>query len=126
MEEILASIRRIIESNEPPADNDLGHSLHPVYDDEDIGAEEIDIVTEMAANDRGEPRRAEPVGPFTAPAIAPEAERDMPAAPSLSLADFASRVREASAPPHHTGPARLSPPAAALSSEHTRQPPATG
>lgn len=117
MEEILASIRRIIESNEPPADNALGHSLQPVYDDEDIGTEEIDIVTEMAANDPGEPRRAEPVAPFVAPAIAPAAERDMPAERSLSLADVAARVREASARQIDNGTVRLSQSVAAPSSE---------
>src|SRR3546814_695347 len=78
----------------------------------------------MAANDRGEPRRAEPVGPFTAPAIAPEAERDMPAERSLSLADVAARVREASARQIDNGTVRLSQPAAAPSSETARARPA--
>lgn len=88
MEEILASIRRIIESNEPQAESALPNSMPPVYAEDEIDDGDIDIVTEMAANDRGRPQRIEPE-------FAAEAERAQES--SLSLADVAARVRAASA-----------------------------
>lgn len=83
MEEILASIRRIIESNEPQ-DNPLQRSLPPVYAEEEFDEEEIGIVAEVAANDPGLPAR-QPYQPFSEP----QPER------SFSLADVAARVRAA-------------------------------
>ncbi|MDY6963578.1 MAG: PopZ family protein [Pseudomonadota bacterium] len=84
MEEILASIRRIIESNEPPAEDSLQRSLPPVYAEEDFDEEELGMTAEVAANDPGQPAHAEPARrPFSEP----EPER------SLSLADVAARVR---------------------------------
>lgn len=88
MEEILASIRRIIESNEPQAESALPNSMPPVYAEDEIDDGDIDIVTEMAANDRGRPQRIEPE-------FAAETERVQES--SLSLADVAARVRAASA-----------------------------
>ncbi|MBB6179353.1 PopZ family protein [Pseudorhizobium flavum] len=88
MEEILASIRRIIESNEPQAESALPNSMPPVYAEDEIDDGDIDIVTEMAANDRGRPQRIEPE-------LAAETERAQES--SLSLADVAARVRAASA-----------------------------
>lgn len=46
MEEILASIRRIIESNETGPTGAFSGQLPPVYDDEDDGAGEASFVTE--------------------------------------------------------------------------------
>jgi hypothetical protein len=90
MEEILASIRRIIESNEPHAENPLQHPLPPVYAEDEIDDEDIGIVAELAANDPGlpypEPSRQSETQQFF---DEPQPER------SLSLADVAARVRAA-------------------------------
>lgn len=103
MEEILASIRRIIESNEPQAENALHDGLPPVYD---IDEDEIEIVAEMAANDPGQPRFSE-----TAQAAASEGVQER----SLSLADVAARVRAASARQVENGTVRLPTPPAGFS-----------
>jgi cell pole-organizing protein PopZ len=84
MEEILASIRRIIESNEPQAEDSLPRSLPPVYAEEDFDEDDLGMTSEVAANDPGQPARAEPA---RRPFAEPEPER------SLSLADVAARVR---------------------------------
>lgn len=49
MEEILASIRRIIESNETGPTGAFSGQLPPVYDDEDDGAGEASFVTEATS-----------------------------------------------------------------------------
>ncbi|TNM65037.1 DUF2497 domain-containing protein [Aliirhizobium smilacinae] len=93
MEEILASIRRIIESNDPGSDTAGLHGASSAYDEDELESfdDEGAFAPDLAANDAGLPRqpefavRAEPV---EAPAAA---ER------SLSLADVAARVRAASA-----------------------------
>lgn len=93
MEEILASIRRIIESNEPvgskpiPAAHFAGHGMR----DDDI---QLTVDEEFAAADRA--RAAEQEPRFVAansqmPVAEPEA-----AGRGLSLADVAARVRAAS------------------------------
>jgi cell pole-organizing protein PopZ len=91
MEEILASIRRIIESNDPMTDAAALHAVPSSFADEDIeDFEEGAFVPDLVANDPGLPRRPEPfaVGePMTASA---------PVEKSLSLADVAARVRAAS------------------------------
>lgn len=126
MEEILASIRRIIESNEPQAEAGPGHPLQPAYTDApgyaDDDVEDIDIVAEMAANDRGAPPPAPEAVPAARPFAQPLAqsvsqplEREMPAERSLSLADVAARVREASARQFDNGTVRLQPATAAPS-----------
>jgi uncharacterized protein len=90
MEEILASIRRIIESNEPQGENPLQHSLPPVYAEDEIDEDELGIVAELAANDRGLPQREPARQPEASQTyFEPQAER------SLSLADVAARVRAA-------------------------------
>lgn len=92
MEEILASIRRIIESNEPGASAPPA-SMASAYVEEEIeDPEELSFVPDMAANDPGLPtaRAAEAFSAAQAGA-GPAAER------SLSLADVAARVRAASA-----------------------------
>ncbi|KKX25398.1 DUF2497 domain-containing protein [Rhizobium sp. LC145] len=89
MEEILASIRRIIESNEPVGEGAFSGPLPPVYAEEEIeDAEEgVNYAPEMPANDPGEPRHRSMMG---ADEPAASAEK------SMSLADVAARVRAAS------------------------------
>jgi len=82
MEEILASIRRIIESNEPQ-ENSLQAPLPPVYAEEEFDEDEISIVAELAANDPGLPAREPSYRPFSEP------QQDR----NFSLADVAARVR---------------------------------
>lgn len=93
MEEILASIRRIIESNDPGSDAAGLHEASSTFEDDEI--EDFDdssaFVPDVVANDVGLPRQPEfsvQQEAFAAPAAA---ER------SLSLADVAARVRAASA-----------------------------
>nr|CAD6416487.1 hypothetical protein REQ54_01577 [Rhizobium sp. Q54] len=88
MEEILASIRRIIESNEPQPASAVGTGLPPVYADDELDEGDLDIVTELAANDPGQPLRLQAQQTTAADR---ESER------SMSLADVAARVRAASA-----------------------------
>ncbi len=100
MEEILASIRRIIESNEPNAENVLNGQLPPVYAEDEIeDGEEPGFVPEMVANDRGAPLRNEPMNYPSGPSGQPDR--------TLSLADVAARVRAASARQQETGTVRL-------------------
>lgn len=100
MEEILASIRRIIESNEPNAENALPRPFPPAYDEDEIGeSEEAGFGPDMAANDRGMPALSGTMN--DAPAQSSQPER------SLSLADVAARVRAASARQQETGNLRL-------------------
>lgn len=123
MEEILASIRRIIESNEPNAENALSGQLPPVYGDDEIeDGEETSFVPDMAANDRGAPSRSEPMT-YGSGSPAQTAQQDR----TLSLADVAARVRAASTRPQDTGPVRPSAapvPSAAASSAQTPSSPA--
>jgi len=95
MEEILASIRRIIESNEPGVDASLSGPMTLGYIEEEIeDPEEAGFVPELAANDPGLP-----VGGRSPADYAPEV-RSAESVPSpdraLSLADVAARVRAAS------------------------------
>ena len=92
MEEILASIRRIIESNDPASDAADLHAMPAAYDEEEIeDVEEISFVSDLAANDRGLPRQQEPLVGADTVAASMQSEK------SLSLADVAARVRAASA-----------------------------
>ncbi|MGF9562042.1 DUF2497 domain-containing protein [Neorhizobium sp. JUb45] len=102
MEEILASIRRIIESNEPVAEGATPRDFADYRDDDRVtdDAGDIAFVPEMAANDPGIPAH-ETVSARPAPqALDFSAEPSAPAQPvperSLSLADVAARVRAAS------------------------------
>ncbi|OAV50045.1 hypothetical protein A6U98_15560 [Rhizobium sp. WYCCWR10014] len=99
MEEILASIRQIIESNEPGAGKAISASLPPVYGaDEDDNGSEIHLTVDDTYTGVEFP---EPVMRSSDPRFvaansagtAPEAE--VPAR-ALSLADVAARVRAAS------------------------------
>ncbi|CAN7284517.1 PopZ family protein [Neorhizobium sp. LjRoot104] len=105
MEEILASIRRIIESNEPNAENALSGQIPPVYGDDEIeDGEETSFVPEMAANDRGAPSLGETMN-YASGSSGQAAQQDR----TLSLADVAARVRAASTRQQETGTVRLSP-----------------
>ena len=99
MEEILASIRRIIESNDPGGSQSVSSTLPPVYgDDED----EIDGDIRLTIDDEDTYAAAEMVaandtGPVTAAAaIAATVVADPEKARNISLADLAARVRSAS------------------------------
>lgn len=99
MEEILASIRRIIESNDPGGSQPVSSTLPPVYgDDED----EIDGDIRLTIDDEDTYAAAEMVaandtGPVTAAAaIAASVVADPEKARNISLADLAARVRSAS------------------------------
>ncbi|MDI6835736.1 MAG: PopZ family protein [Rhizobiaceae bacterium] len=87
MEEILASIRRIIESNDPESAKLDSTSLPPVYEDEDDDlALAIDEAAPAmhAANDRG------------AASVQAVERTEKPAPKNISLADLAARVRSSS------------------------------
>ncbi|AYG61388.1 DUF2497 domain-containing protein [Rhizobium jaguaris] len=102
MEEILASIRRIIESNEPGAGKSISPSLPAVYtvaDDEQDGDIHLTVDEEFAAAELDDV-------PFAAAAVpeprfvaansqVPMREPESPAR-TMSLADVAARVRAAS------------------------------
>jgi len=119
MEEILASIRRIIESNEPGAENALPHSMSPAYDEEADEAEDGNFGPDVAANDRGMPARNETLsGASVPPSQTAQPER------SLSLADVAARVRAASARQPEPGNLRLATASAAPASGARQEEPA--
>jgi len=98
MDEILASIRKIIESNEPgPA----GSSLRQTFEDAAEDEIELTIDTEIEAATFGP--SGEPLSGASSPSAASggamtgSSPTDNPASPSpLSLADVAARVRAAS------------------------------
>lgn len=104
MEEILASIRRIIESNEPGAAKGLGASLPPLYGgDEDETDGDIRLTVDDEDEDGGDMISAAngmmdsymPLGAADRrEELAAEEERSAPK--SVSLADLAARVRAAS------------------------------
>jgi cell pole-organizing protein PopZ len=94
MEEILASIRRIIESNEPVAPGAFSGQLPAAYDDEN---EEVADLSAFAAETRSE-RRIEAVSPpshVPPPANQPYGAAQQAPEKSMSLADVAARVRAA-------------------------------
>lgn len=102
MEEILASIRRIIESNEPGPAGAFSGQLPPVYDDEDDAAAEAAFVTEpVSPPARVPPAANQAYGARPAQDYSPASERPMPEQPeisaekTMSLADVAARVRAA-------------------------------
>lgn len=102
MEEILASIRRIIESNDPGGDKAMSGSLPPVYGgEEDEMDDTVHLTVEddlsyaaadiVPANDAGMPvqQSAESYAGQPAPVEKVQAK-------NISLADLAARVRSAS------------------------------
>ncbi|WP_288430408.1 DUF2497 domain-containing protein [uncultured Agrobacterium sp.] len=101
MEEILASIRRIIESNEPATSDAFSGHLPPVYDDEDV-IEDAAYAAEAASPPAHVPPAAnQGYGARQHNEFAPFPERSEPASvdrgaeKSMSLADVAARVRAA-------------------------------
>ncbi|PZM11353.1 DUF2497 domain-containing protein [Rhizobium tubonense] len=93
MEEILASIRKIIESNEPGAGNAISPSLPPVYAVSDEDADDIHLTVddELVATDFDD------APPRFVAANSQSAAREQEApARAMSLADVAARVRAAS------------------------------
>lgn len=98
MEEILASIRRIIESNDPGGNQPASSSAAPLYgDDED----EIDGDIRLTIDDQDAYAAAEMVaandpGPVQAQAPVMPAGADIEKSRNISLADLAARVRSAS------------------------------
>lgn len=101
MEEILASIRRIIESNETAPVGAFSGQLPPVYDDEDDAASEASFVTEPVSPPARVPPAANqaygarPVQDFSPVSEKPASERQESSDRSMSLADVAARVRAA-------------------------------
>lgn len=110
MEEILASIRQIIESNEPGAGRAISASLPAVYADEDERDSNIHLtVDEAYAGVEFPETTAQPDPRFIAANSAGSApEPDAPGR-AMSLADVAARVRAASernaVPPQREVPA---------------------
>ncbi len=98
MEEILASIRQIIESNEPGAGRALSASLPPVYgDDEDDNGSDIQLTVDQAYAGVEFPDPAPQTDPrFVAANSAGSAPSPEAPARAMSLADVAARVRAAS------------------------------
>lgn len=103
MEEILASIRRIIESNDPGSVKDMSDDTPSMYDDEHGGMDGADddrgyeAVEFTPANDQGPTRVDHGVSGSYSGEVQPETRHEQPEAPkSMSLADLAARVRSAS------------------------------
>lgn len=99
MEEILASIRQIIESNEPGAGKAISASLPPVYGaDEDDNGSEIHLTVDdtYAGVEFPEPVMRSSDPRFVAANSAGTAPEVEVPARALSLADVAARVRAAS------------------------------
>ncbi|MBP1886986.1 PopZ family protein [Sinorhizobium mexicanum] len=118
MDEILASIRKIIENNEP---GQMGSSVRQEFEDEADDDIELTIDSEIEAAAFGaseEPRPSSKMQPYvsTADATGNTAETQASPQPPLSLADVAARVRAASerhavnyASKDHVGPAPAPP-----------------
>ncbi|MGO4565524.1 PopZ family protein [Rhizobium sp. 2YAF20] len=94
MEEILASIRKIIESNEPGAGNAISPSLPPVYaaSDEDANDIHLTVDDELVSADFDEA----PPRFIAAHSQSAAREQEAPPVRAMSLADVAARVRAAS------------------------------
>jgi cell pole-organizing protein PopZ len=110
MEEILASIRRIIETNEPQSDGSF--ASQPAYEEEDEIelADEPAYVPAVAANDRGQPSlQPQPSVNYVEEEPAPVQATER----TMSLADVAARVRAASMRQQEQASGRASAPAPA-------------
>lgn len=101
MEEILASIRRIIESNEPGPAGAFSGQLPPVYDDEDDSVVETAFVSEQASPPAHVPPAANQGYGARQPfdyALSSESDAvvsENVQQKTMSLADVAARVRAA-------------------------------
>lgn len=97
MEEILASIRRIIESNDPGGSQSVSSTLPPVYDEDEIDSDIRLTIDDEDTYAAAEMVAANDTGPVTAAAaIAATVVADPEKARNISLADLAARVRSAS------------------------------
>ncbi|MDM9622196.1 hypothetical protein A6U87_17310 [Rhizobium sp. AC44/96] len=97
MEEILASIRQIIESNEPGAGRALSASLPPVYGNDDERDSDIHLTVDQAYAGVEFPETVPQPDPrFVAANSAGSAPVPDAPARAMSLADVAARVRAAS------------------------------
>lgn len=98
MEEILASIRQIIESNEPGAGKAISTSLPPVYGAEEENDSEIHLTVDetYAGVEFPEPPALRSDPRFVAANSAGTAPEPEVPARAMSLADVAARVRAAS------------------------------
>jgi len=100
MEEILASIRRIIESNEPAPSNGFPGQPAPEFELGDVELD-VDFAEDISAEIPSPPAHVPPAanqgyGARQFNDFAPVADREEPAAEkSMSLADVAARVRAA-------------------------------
>lgn len=136
MEEILASIRRIIESNEPGPSGAFSGQLPPVYDDEDEEALEISAYgTAPSAELHADRRHEQASPPAHVPAPANQAygearqsnevfhsvDNDQMTDKPQSLADIATRVRAAADRNAAVGPQGYAAPAQPVT-EPVRQP----
>jgi uncharacterized protein len=101
MEEILASIRRIIESNDPASDAAGLHAAPDAYAEDLVDEDGTGFDPDLVANDPGMPlqfeRRPMPETPVAERPAPDVTAATAPAERSLSLADVAARVRAASA-----------------------------
>ncbi len=97
MEEILASIRQIIESNEPGAGRAISASLPPVYGAEEESDSEIHLTVDdtYAGVEFPEPQFLRDPRFVAANSAGTAPEPELPAR-AMSLADVAARVRAAS------------------------------
>ncbi|MGE6740233.1 DUF2497 domain-containing protein [Allorhizobium pseudoryzae] len=103
MEEILASIRRIIESNDPITESMSARASSEVEFEEEedtfVLSDEVNnpFLSQVPANDPGSPimSDAPPLRPTHEPVQAPRVEAPAPEEKTLSLADVAARVRAA-------------------------------
>lgn len=130
MEEILASIRQIIESNEPGAGRAISPSLPPVYgaDDEESDSN-IHLTVDETYADVEFPEPMMMSDPrFVAANSAGSREAEAPAPPrAMSLADVAARVRAASErpapqPQHEAPPVFRQPEPAGSPDQEARRP----
>ncbi|NTJ42183.1 DUF2497 domain-containing protein [Agrobacterium larrymoorei] len=100
MEEILASIRRIIESNEPATSDAFSGHLPPVYDDEGEHSDGAFAVEPVSPPSHVPPAANQGYGARQQADFAPFSERNEPVVErpqenTMSLADVAARVRAA-------------------------------
>ncbi|APO74594.1 hypothetical protein AM571_CH01773 [Rhizobium etli 8C-3] len=127
MEEILASIRQIIESNEPGAGRAISSSLPPVYGaDDEKSDSNIHLTVDETYADVEFPEPMMLSDPrFVAANSAGSREAEAPAR-AMSLADVAARVRaasERSAPqPQHEAPVFRQPEPAGHFEQEARHP----
>ncbi len=126
MEEILASIRRIIESNEPATADALSGHLPPVYDDEDAQDDDLSSSEALSPPAHVPPPANQGFGARQVPDFALYGERQEAGLQdgsdkTMSLADVAARVRAAADRNASLGPQAYAPRAPEPSAAQTEQ-----